>query len=82
MAPVVTELKRLLPEAGVKVERSVEMREQRPSPRRLPLQALAQALAGKGDQHQILLPGKILGERAFKLIAGGQVDEAIASVGG
>ena len=64
------------------VERTVEVGKERPAARRLPLQALAEAFGVDGEQHEILLPGIMLGERGFKLIGGGEVDEAVASVVG
>ena len=46
------------------------------------MQTLAEAFAIYSQQDEVFLPGKVLGKRAFQLIGGREVDEAVAAIVG
>jgi hypothetical protein len=66
----------------IEVERTVEMGKQLAAARGLPAQALAEPVGIDGEKHEIRLPHEIFGERAGNLVAGGEMDEAVAGVVG
>ena len=58
------------------------MREQRAAARRLPAQRLPKPIRIERNEDEPLLPGEMRGERSRKLMAGREMDEAIAGVVG
>ena len=73
---------RLGPQHRGKIERRVKMRKQRAAARRLPFQLGPETLRIDGEQHETGLAGEMLGQRAFELMGGGEMDEAVADIVG
>ena len=80
MNAVGAERQRLDPERSGRIERRVEMREQRPAARDLPFERGAERLRVDGDEQQVALPGKMLRRGFPDLLGGGEMDIAVGDV--
>ena len=56
------------------------MRKERPAPRRLPAQVLAQRLRVNRRQGQIASAGEPFGRRLRRLLGGREMDEAVGAI--
>src|ERR1700730_8886314 len=63
-------------------ERAIQVREQRAPARLLPFQRRPERLRIDRDEQEVFLPGKMLGERGFDLLGGGEMDVAVLVIGG
>lgn len=82
MLTVRAKRERLDPKHGGKIERRVEMREQRAAARWLPFQGRPEPFGIERDKNKIAVPGEMRGERSRKLMADREVDEAVAGIVG
>ena len=82
VAAVRPERQRLDPQHRSKIERRVKMREQRAAARSLPFQVRPKPFRIDREQHKPGLAREMAGERALKLMGGGEMDEAVAEIVG
>jgi hypothetical protein len=82
MPAVGSESERFAPQHCGKIEWRIKMREQRTASRSLPFQGRPKPSRIERDDNQPLLPGEMRGERPRELMAGREMDEAVASIVG
>jgi len=80
MASVRSQRQRVDPRDQCQIEITIQMRKERATARRLPLQAIAQRCGVNAHQQQIALPGEMLRGGLGNLRSTGKMDEAIAAV--
>ena len=82
MNSIWSERQRLDPNHGGKIERRVEMREERPAARLLPFQVPSKTPRIDRQKHEPGLAGEMSGEGVLELVGGGKMDEAVADIVG
>ena len=80
MASVRSQRQRVDPRDQCQIEITIQMRKERATARRLPLQAIAQRCGVNAHQQQIALPGEMLRGGFGYLRSAGKMNETISAV--